>query len=168
LLGVAVAWLGFAYSGGEPANRLAAHAPAALLVVVAAMVLEARARRKPSRLGLFLGDASYSVYLAHPFGERLCFLVLAAIGASAASLGIIAVLVGVAAGLLAGLLVHLFIERPIMKAGKRLIALRGRRPARPSPIDNFPRLDDKAPLSRPLNQGAQCAARGSFAQEAIS
>ena len=37
-------------------------------------MIERAARARPSRFWLMLGDASYSIYLAHPFAQRVLLI----------------------------------------------------------------------------------------------
>jgi exopolysaccharide production protein ExoZ len=48
----------------------------AVLVVAGVLTLERLARRRIIPIAKFLGDASYSMYLAHPFAQRAVFIVL--------------------------------------------------------------------------------------------
>ncbi|WP_246179584.1 acyltransferase family protein [Microvirga thermotolerans] len=90
--------------------------PAALLVAAAAL---SRTEREPSALTRFAvtaGDASYAIYLVHPFAIRGMGVVLARTGADAAlgPWGFVAL--SLAVTLLAGILVHRLFERPLTDA----------------------------------------------------
>jgi exopolysaccharide production protein ExoZ len=97
----------------------------AIATVAGALMLEPLAHRRPSQLGLLLGDASYAIYLAHPFAQRACYLVYGTvIGlASHAALAGLAVTM-FAAGLCGGIFCHHVIERPILVARRYLDATR--------------------------------------------
>lgn len=68
---------------------------------------------------VWVGDASYSIYLSHPFalacfGKLFPYLTLSQVSAT------LVVLVAGLAILLIGIVTHLFIEKPIIEVGKRL------------------------------------------------
>ena len=78
---------------------------------------------------VWLGDASYSVYLCHPFVLAIAGKIFPHIDASPAMCVVYLVLTGVIT-LLVGFLTHLLLEKPIIEIGK---ALSGKRkPAPPS------------------------------------
>jgi exopolysaccharide production protein ExoZ len=90
--------------------------PAAVLIVAGAVVLEPLARRRINRVGLLLGDASYSIYLAHPFFQRAAGLLLRKISVLPDAA---VVVVGVLAGLAGGVVSYLLIERNLFAARTR-------------------------------------------------
>src|SRR5947207_15519787 len=71
LVAAGVLWIGYIYSNDIPLPRLVSHAVPSIMAVTGALMLEPWARAHQSRLGLLLGDASYSVYLIHPFPTRV-------------------------------------------------------------------------------------------------
>ena len=74
-----------------------------------------------SRLWTMLGDASYSIYLAHPFAQRaLLIAVNRTIGVTAIP-PTLYVLSALGAGIAGGVVCHFLIERPLLVAGRRLI-----------------------------------------------
>jgi len=89
---------------------------AAAAMVAGAMAMEALIRRAPSRFLLFLGNASYSIYLAHPFAQRAFAFFAPAERSSGTSMLALGTVVGVAGGAAAFLL----IERPLARQLKRL------------------------------------------------
>jgi exopolysaccharide production protein ExoZ len=120
-----VAGLVLVTAAGLPWPRaLASGAPAAA-IVAGALVLEPLARTVPSRLGLLLGDASYSIYLAHPFGQRVWLLVCqyAQLDLAAPAVAVFYVIAALVVGIASGVVAHLLVERPLLAAGR---PLRGR------------------------------------------
>lgn len=87
------------------------------VVVVAVVVLlvvgEPMLRGLIPRWMQFLGDASYSIYLAHSLAAPVAPVVFAAAGLRSGSAVVTCVIVTVAVGVLAGVLVYVFVERPI-------------------------------------------------------
>ncbi|MCB8821627.1 acyltransferase family protein [Microvirga rosea] len=93
--------------------------PAACLVAAAAMGKTRRAPGALTRFGEMTGDASYAIYLIHPFVIRGIGRVIAGAGAEAVlgPWGFIAI--ALAATLAAGLLIHAFLERPAIRLLRR-------------------------------------------------
>jgi exopolysaccharide production protein ExoZ len=129
LIGLGAFWLGHVVTSDTPPSRIAGYGVSAIAIVAGALVLEPIARVTTNRLGLLLGDASYSIYLAHPFAQRVWFLAIGRLlpdisvpfGLLVHVMG--AMLVGIAGGVCS----YLLIERPLLVAGRRLIGLRRRR-----------------------------------------
>ena len=120
LLAAAVAWLMIAYTSSASPDPVSAHAFSAIAMLAGALVLERLARSRPLALGLFLGDASYSIYLAHPFGQRILYFVLAkTVGVASLALGALFVLMAIAVGLASGAASYLLVERPIISAARK-------------------------------------------------
>jgi len=120
---VAAAWLVFVVLSEAPPGRLVAFGLPAAVIVAGALMLEPIARLRTSRLALLLGDASYSIYLAHPFAQRVWLL---AVGLLVPDLGapVVAALYVSSAlliGILGGVASYLLLERPLLAAGHRLI-----------------------------------------------
>jgi exopolysaccharide production protein ExoZ len=121
LLASAALWVAVVYSGGFVLERIVSHAIPAVIAVAGALMLEPAARARPSRFGLLLGDASYSIYLAHPFAQRAWLLgVIKTIGLPAMS-PTLYVITAFLAGLGGGVLSYLLIERRLLATGRRLI-----------------------------------------------
>ncbi|MFL6799795.1 MAG: acyltransferase family protein [Xanthobacteraceae bacterium] len=109
----------------EAIRTFALSGPATILVA-GAIMLEPLARHAPSRLGLLLGDASYSVYLTHPFALRLELLATAALGASSWP-GLLAYIAfAVPTALVAGVVCYVLVERPLVAGGHHLVPRRSR------------------------------------------
>ncbi|WP_083585927.1 acyltransferase family protein [Chelatococcus daeguensis] len=93
--------------------------PAALLVAAAALGHGATAGQRLERLMAALGDASYALYLVHPFIIRPLRLAVIAAGFAGigAAWGYVALVL--VASVLAALLVHRRFERPMMRRLRR-------------------------------------------------
>ncbi|HYF54521.1 MAG TPA: acyltransferase [Salinarimonas sp.] len=92
--------------------------PAALLVAAAGL---GAAGGRPGRLALLgehLGDASYALYLVHPFAIR-------PLGLAAGAAGVVGpwsfLVLALAAALVASLVVHRWVERPLTGAARRAL-----------------------------------------------
>jgi exopolysaccharide production protein ExoZ len=124
LIGGALCWLVVAYTRETLPDLIVAHAVPAVAMMAGTLTLEPWARRQPSRLGVFLGDASYSLYLAHPFAQRAWYFVIAGLmGIHTLASNAVVLVSLVLVGLAGGALTYLFVERPIMRVGRRLVHL---------------------------------------------
>lgn len=110
----AVVWLTWAYSSNL--SLFARHAPAAILIVMACISIEPLARRTPWAFGRVLGDASYSIYLAHPFAMRAWYFCILHVFPGAIWLYAIT---GPAIAIIAGLLVYYIVEQPTLTMSRR-------------------------------------------------
>lgn len=117
-IGAACAWI-----GRDPVRLFNIWTgAAAIAIVMGALVLERVARKYPIRPLLFLGDATFSVYLAHPFAQRVAYLAFVAAtgGATAIPFGIgIYFAVMLIAGLVGGVLNYVLLERPLQRRASR-------------------------------------------------
>jgi peptidoglycan/LPS O-acetylase OafA/YrhL len=121
LIAVATLWVAIAYGFGFVPERIVSHGIPAVTAVAGALMIEPFARARPSRLWLMLGDASYSIYLAHPFAQRVFLIgVNRTIGVASIS-PTLYVLTALIAGIAGGVICHLLVERPLLIAGRRLI-----------------------------------------------
>ena len=75
--------------------------------------LEDELKRVPSRLASYIGDASYSIYLVHPFALALAAVVLKKIGL--ASSGALFVCIITVAAVCAGFVCYELIEKPLLR-----------------------------------------------------
>jgi exopolysaccharide production protein ExoZ len=118
LIAVAVACLAFCYTRDTLGERILVNGAPAAIMVVGALLLERKAQSMPSRLGKLLGDASYSIYLAHPFAMRIFyFAVSMSFGKVTTSGGeVILAATEVIAGIAGGVIGYFILERPIMGA----------------------------------------------------
>ncbi len=110
------------------ATRLVLAAPAAALFLLGAIGPQLRADRPLTRLGLLLGDASYSLYLIHPFMLRpLAKLWEKLFGAQ--HLWAFAIL-GPVVAIAAGLALYWLVEKPLTRYfGKKRITPLAAKPA---------------------------------------
>ena len=116
-----VIWIGVVYAYDMALPRLISHAIPSIMAVAGALMLEPWARAHPSRIGLLLGDASYSIYLIHPFAQRAFLLVvLHTIGLGAIS-PTAYIFTSFGVGILAGVVCYLVLERRVLALGRRLI-----------------------------------------------
>ncbi len=127
LLAFAALWVAIVYANGYALPRIVSHAIPAVIAVAGALMLERAARAHPNRIGLLLGNASYSIYLAHPFAQRIWLLgVIRTVGLPAIP-PTLYILTAFLAGIAGGVASYLLIERHLLSVGRRLI---GRQPTR--------------------------------------
>jgi exopolysaccharide production protein ExoZ len=125
LIGAAAVWLAFHAVIDEPKSHLGTFGFPAIAMVAGALMLEPFARARPNRFALLLGGASYSIYLAHPFAQRVWYFTFDPVGGSGSiALLVLYVVTSVIVGICAGLGSYLLIERPIIGAARRLITRR--------------------------------------------
>ena len=121
LMSVAALCVCIVYGFGFTLERIVSHGIPAVIAVAGALMIEPAARARPSRFGLMLGDASYSIYLAHPFAQRVWLIVVnKTIGLSAIS-PTLYVFTAFVVGIIGGVSCHFLVERPLLIAGRRLI-----------------------------------------------
>ncbi|MFC0219287.1 acyltransferase family protein [Pseudochelatococcus lubricantis] len=92
--------------------------PAAMLVMAAVYGPEPRHPPLLGRLIVLLGDASYALYLFHPFALRATRLILS--GMDVGPWGYVAIALPMA--MMLAVAVHLLIERPVMRGLRRLLS----------------------------------------------
>ena len=121
LMAGAALWVAVVYGYGFVPERIVSHGVPAMTAVAGALMIEPMARARPSRLWQMLGDASYSIYLAHPFAQRLLLIAVnRTIGLAAVS-PTLYVLSAFVVGIAGGVICHFAIERPALIAGRKLI-----------------------------------------------
>jgi exopolysaccharide production protein ExoZ len=121
LISGAIIWLVIAYSLEKLPDPIYAHAVPAAAMLAGALVLEPLARRRPIFLGVFFGDASYSLYLSHPFVQRVWYFVLEkALGSTSVAVAAIFSVSAVIVGLAGGAACYLLVEKPVLRMGKRI------------------------------------------------
>jgi len=126
LLAAATLLVAVVYGYGLLLERIVSHGVPAVIAVAGALMIEPAARARPNRLGLLLGGASYSIYLAHPFAQRLWLIgVNRTVGLAAVS-PTLYILTAFVVGILGGAICHWLIERPLLIAGRKLIGTRTR------------------------------------------
>jgi exopolysaccharide production protein ExoZ len=113
--GVALIALSLGLSGHA---EIAATGTGCALLVAGALAFEAAARARPLRLFKLIGDASYSMYLIHPFFQRAAFTallpLLRGVPQTPVELAVYAVVV-FAAGIVGGIVTYYLVERPITR-----------------------------------------------------
>ena len=115
LIGIAVIWLVAVHRMEPLPERIVAFGIPAIVAVAGALVLERSARQRPSRFALLLGDASYSIYLAHPFAQRIWYFVFGAlIGTETPATVALYVVTAIVAGIGGGIVSYVLIERRIL------------------------------------------------------
>jgi len=130
LIAGAALWVAIVYGCGLTLERIVSHGIPAVVAVTGALMAEPAVRARPSRVGLMLGDASYAIYLAHPFAQRLWLIAVnrrVGIAAISPTLYVFAAFV---IGLFGGVICHFLIERPLLIAGRRLISRAQPQPTR--------------------------------------
>jgi len=123
LIVLGASWFAHVVLNNPPLSRIIAYGIPAAIIVAGALVLEPIARSATNRFGLLLGDASYSIYLAHPFALRAWYFgagaLLPDIGTPAGAT--IHVAGAMFVGILGGVISYLLLERPLLVVGHRLI-----------------------------------------------
>jgi len=128
LLALSIGWLSVMHSLPELPERFTAHSIPAALMVPGVLILERFARLRPNAFLLLLGDASYSIYLAHPFAVRACFMLMTVVvGTETQTKAIVCAVVTALAGVLGGLISWFMLEKPMLGALWGLIRGRSRR-----------------------------------------
>jgi exopolysaccharide production protein ExoZ len=121
LLAAAALWVTVVYAQGFQLARIVSHGIPAIVAVAGALMIEPWARRRPSRFGMMLGDASYSIYLAHPFAQRLWLLGVNRTFGLATISPTLYIFTAFVVGIAGGVVCHWLVERPLLIAGRRLI-----------------------------------------------
>jgi len=126
LIALGVVWLIQVILSEAPPTRIVGYGVPATMIVAGALMLEPIARFAPNRVGLLLGDASYAIYLAHPFALRIWQLAAGALFPALGAWTSIAVYVigGMVSAIAASVVCYLVIERPVLAVGHRLIGRR--------------------------------------------
>lgn len=122
LLGVMGLWVGASGFGGGvlvPERALWMGAPA-LLVVAGAALADAKASGgRLMRAGVLGGDASYALYLSHPFTLAVCSVAFKSLGWPL-GLGTLLLASGVCLGV--AIAFHLWLERPVVDRLNRMLS----------------------------------------------
>ena len=98
--------------------------PSALLVIAATCGAQSRPQGTAARLGVLAGDASYALYLTHPFVIVIARKAMLATGLFQAGGGWLMVLVACIVAMAVAVAVHRRIEKPISSTLNRLILQR--------------------------------------------
>jgi peptidoglycan/LPS O-acetylase OafA/YrhL len=84
-------------------------------------MLEPWARAHQSRIGLLLGDASYSIYLIHPFAQRAFLLaIIHTIGLPSIN-PTVYIFSAFFIAIVAGVICYLVIERRVLRIGRKIV-----------------------------------------------
>lgn len=98
----------------------------ALMIVAAALALERGGRTAGGRRLMLLGEASYAIYLTHPFVIKAASLVYARLGVTPLALQALALLGLYALVALIGVGFHLLVEKPLIRLLRHLLLPRAR------------------------------------------
>lgn len=121
ILGAAVLWLAATYAGKFDGSYMLMYGLPAALTVAGLIGLEHALRMRPSNFALLVGDASYSLYLCHPFAQRAIYLALpTAAAASSQVIGLLCIAVACVAAILCAITVYRFVEQPMLAGLRRL------------------------------------------------
>lgn len=122
LLGVVGLWFGAnGFQGGVlvPERALWMGAPALLVVAGAALIDAPRASGRLMRAGVLGGDASYALYLSHPFTLAVCTVAFKFLGWP---LGVGTLLLACCACVGVAMAFHLWLEKPVVNRLNRLLS----------------------------------------------
>lgn len=103
------------------APRILAWGAPAVLIVGSALVLDRLSLKLTSQPLMLLGDASYSLYLTHPLVIKAVALAYRRLDIASSGVHLVMTLAACALCIVVAVLVHLFIERPLMNALRRLM-----------------------------------------------
>lgn len=98
----------------------------AIVIVAAALALDHGHAGRGRRVALLLGEASYAIYLTHPFVIKAVSIVYARLGVTALPLHALALLATVAIVGAIGVAFHLIVERPVVRALRHRLLPRAR------------------------------------------
>jgi exopolysaccharide production protein ExoZ len=114
-------WIGVVYGYEMALPRLVSHAIPSIMAVTGALMMEPWARAHQSRIGLLLGDASYSIYLIHPFAQRVFLLaVIHTIGLPSIN-PTVYIFSAFFIAIVAGVICYLVLERPVLRIGRKIV-----------------------------------------------
>jgi len=115
MLGIAMLWLVAVYSGKFSGGHFAMLGFPAALTVAGLLALERTLRRRPLSTGLLVGDASYSLYLSHPFAQRAIYLVLPTAAAAANPvIGLLCIALASMVAILCAIAIYRVVEQPTL------------------------------------------------------
>jgi peptidoglycan/LPS O-acetylase OafA/YrhL len=121
LIGAATLWLVATYFGKLGSNFVVMYGFPAALTVAGVLALERALRMRPSSVALLVGDASYSLYLCHPFAQRAIYQALpTAAAASDSAVGLLCIAAASVAAILCAIVIYRFVERPMLARLRRL------------------------------------------------
>jgi peptidoglycan/LPS O-acetylase OafA/YrhL len=115
LLGVTILWLIAVYFGKLSGDDFVLIGLPAALTVAGLVALERSLRCRPQGWALSIGDASYSLYLSHPFVERALYLALPTVAATANPIiGLFCIAIASSAAIPFAIVIYRVIERPML------------------------------------------------------
>jgi exopolysaccharide production protein ExoZ len=120
MLGIATLWLVAVYSGKLSGGHFVMFGLPAALTVAGLLALEHTLQMRPLSLGLLIGDASYSLYLCHPFALRAIYLVLPTAAAAANPvIGLLCIALASVIAILWAIAIHCVIEQRTLAVLRR-------------------------------------------------
>ncbi|MDF7681171.1 acyltransferase [Enterobacteriaceae bacterium ESL0689] len=121
-LGLSIMCFVWGYLNEAVLSRVIAFGPGAILLVVSSLVFEKRLTRKPNRVALLLGGASYSMYLAHPIAQRAWYVAETRVSGSLSTLqsAVIYSIGAVVVGIVGGVICYFLIEKPGIALGRKV------------------------------------------------
>lgn len=127
MLGIATVWVATGYSGQVSGGHFVMFGIPAALTVAGFLTLEPTLRARPLSVGLLTGDASYSLYLSHPFALRAIYLVLPTAMATAnPAIGVVCIAVASIAAVLCAIAIYRVIEEPVLAMLRKTARLQRR------------------------------------------
>jgi exopolysaccharide production protein ExoZ len=125
MLGVATLWLAAVYSGKLGSGHFVMLGVPAALTVAGLLALERPLRAWPLSLGLSIGDASYSLYLCHPFVQRAFYLMIPTAAAAANPVfGLVCIALASLAAIPCAIVIHRVVEQPVLAWLRQVSAFR--------------------------------------------
>jgi exopolysaccharide production protein ExoZ len=120
ILGIAALWLVAVHAGRLSGGHFVMFGLPAALTAAGLLALERTLRTRPLSTGLLVGDASYSLYLCHPFAQRAIYLVLpTAAAAGNPVIGLLFIALASLAAILCAIVIYRVIEQPTLAVLRR-------------------------------------------------
>ena len=119
IIGIAFVTLHMEASGAHAWRVISYGLPGAMLVAAAVSARRSGPHNRPMRVLMRLGDASYALYLVHPFIMRFFTLLGARLGVHSEASGIIYVLVSLATAQVSALWINAAFERKMIERLRR-------------------------------------------------
>lgn len=127
LLGVSIVLFAWGWLNESIVQRVVAFGPAATVMIAAVVILEKVFAKKVNKFALLIGNASYSIYLAHPLAQRAWYVLMVYMMGviSTKSEAIIYSVGAIFAGIIGGLVCYISVERPLVNRKKKFRFLVG-------------------------------------------
>ena len=120
MLGIVPLWLVAVYAGKLSGGHFVMFGLPAAMMVAGLLALERTLQMRPLSLGLLIGDASYSLYLCHPFALRAIYLVLPTAAAAAHPvIGLVCIALASVVAILCAIAIYSVIEQPTLAVLRR-------------------------------------------------